>query len=503
MEKINYLRNSKLIKLLRTSDKKEQKRFGEYISSSFFNKNENVVFLWKLIKTCLPDFEQTPTEKELLDILYAGKHQAPEKWGAKEDTQLRVLMNRLTGLFCDFLLYQRKETEEVRNQRLLADEFMERKLYKMIPPVLKTANKILTKRPYRDCEYYYDEYLIREAEFYNNIINRNRAIDSNSNRVIESFSNYTLSNLMLYYASYANSLQLVNISDDFLSIDNLIKHIESNQKTNSEIVIIYYHVYMMILMNEKTDKHYNQLKSILVSFGQYLSIGEMNFIYSFVINYCVRKMAKGEEEFRSELYSVYKHTIPLGVWDTARAFSPHHYIGHFRNMLHLQKYEEAIEFQEEYQSKLQTKYIPDIPNLGYAFYYFHLGEYDTSQEYLNQVVDREDFIYKFYCKCLLIKIYYEKKEWSVIESALEALRFYLLPKRSKEISEQIRGRQKLFLNICKKILRQRNNAEYNQASLNILEKIKKEIKEAKSLSERAWLLEKTEELIAETTSNKK
>lgn len=499
MKKINYLRNSKLITLLRTSDKKEQKRFEEYIGSSFFNKNEKVVFLWKLIKTHLPDFEQTPTEKELLYVLYAGKHQTPSEWGAKEDTQLRVLMNRLTSLFCDFLLYQRKETEEVRNQRLLVDEFMERKLYKMVPPVLKTANKLLAKRPYKDCEYYYDEYLIREVEFYNNIINRNRGTDSVADGVIESLSNYALSNLMLYYASYANSLQLLNISDDLLSIDNLIKHIEGNRETASEIVIIYYHVYMMVLMDEKADKHYNQLKNILADFVQYLSIGEMNFIYSFMINYCFEKIAKGDERFQSELYNIYKHTIPLRVWDTAMYFAPHHYIEYLRNMLSLQKHKEAAVFQEEYQSKLQTQYIPDIPNLGYAFYYFHLGEYDTAQEYLNQVIDREDFMYKFYCKCLLIKIYYEKREWSVIESALEALRFYLLPKRSKEIAGQLRGRQKLFLNICKKILRQRNNAQHNGASISILKKIKKEIIEVESLSEREWLLEKTEELIAETT----
>jgi len=104
-------------------------------------------------------------------------------------------------------------------------------------------------------------------------------------------------------------------------------------------------------------------------------------------------------------------------------------------------------------------------------------------------------MYTLYCKRLLIRIYYEKKEWTAIENALEAMRFYLLPNRSKDISEQNRNYNKNFLNVCKKIVRQRNNAEYNQVSLNILGKVKNEIKETEFIAERRWLLGKTEEII--------
>jgi len=498
MEEINYLHDSKLIKLLKASDRKEQKRFEEYINCSFFNKNKEVIALWAFIRKRLPNFEKLPTKKELLKVLYGEECTSIKKWSPKEDTQLRVLMNRLTSLFSNFLVYERRETEEVRNQRLLADILMERKLYKMIPPVLKTANKLLAKKEYRDSAYHFDEYLIREAEFFIGVINQNKSPNSISNRVIDSFTNYALSNLMLYHTSYANSLKILNISDDIPRIDKLLEYIEDNQEGVSKIALIHYHTYMMVTDTE-ADKHYNRLKDILTEFRQYLPIYIIRFICGPIINFCTGKIRKGDEKFLLELDEIYQESIPLGVWDMDIAFSPLHYIKHTRNMLHLQKHQEASEFLDKYQSKLQARYIPDIPNLGYAFYYFHLKEYDAAQNYLNQVIYREDFVYKFYCKSLLIQIFYEKKEWQVIDSALEALRFYLLPTRTKEISEHKRTQLTSFLKICKKILRQRNNAEYNQASLNILEKIKKEIIEAESLSERAWLLEKTEELITETT----
>jgi len=494
MAEINYLHNSKLVRLLSTCDKKEQKRFEEYIYMPLFNKHKDTIALWNFIKKRLPDFDKIPREKQLLKVLYVDNDKRVSKWTPKEDTQLRVLMNRLTKLFYDFLVYERHEKEEVRNRWLLMDELMERKLYKQIPALLKSTRKIHSKNPYRDKEYHLNEYLLHEMDFFFNIVNRSKVPDNHSGKVIKSFSDYALSNLMLYYASYINSTDILNISDSIPSADKLLEHIEHNTAVASEIVIVYYHIYMMIAEQEP-KKHYSQLKSILNDFQKYLPTTPLRFIYGFMINFCTKKMRVGDVNFRNEQYEIYENSLDLGVWDTGIAFSPHHYIIHLTNILHLKKYKAAIEFQEVYRSKLQAKYIPDVPNLGTAYYYFHTENYDKAQEYLNQVINREDFAYTLRCKRLLIQIYYEKQEWVSIESALEALRFYLLPNRTKDISDQIREYNKNFLNICKKILRQRDNAEYDKASANILQKIKTEIQDKKSIAEREWLLEKVGELM--------
>jgi len=251
------------------------------------------------------------------------------------------------------------------------------------------------------------------------------------------------------------------------------------------------------LLIRSAEKHYHELKNILGEFYKCLPIKTLRNIYGFMINFCLKEADKGELHYRMELDEIYRRSIPFGVWDTGIAFPPHYYMTHVKNMLYLSRYEAVLEFQNEYQAKLRTKYIPDIPNLSHAYYYFHIGDYDKAQEYLNQMIDREDFAYILYCKRLLIQIYYEKKELMAIENAVEALRFYLLPNRNKDIGKRSRIRNKNFLNTCKKILRQRNNAEHDQASLNILKKIKKEVKETEHLADREWLFEKTEEIIAE------
>jgi len=117
-----------------------------------------------------------------------------------------------------------------------------------------------------------------------------------------------------------------------------------------------------------------------------------------MINFCIKKIKKGEEEFRLEEYNIYQASLPLGIWNTGSAFPPNHYIEYTVNALHIKKHDEVAAFHKEYKSKLQSKFIPDIPSLAYAYYYFHIGEYGQSQEHLNKVTDREDFMYTLYYK---------------------------------------------------------------------------------------------------------
>jgi len=50
------MKNSQLIKLLKTFSLKEIKKFGELISSPYFNTNRNVIKLYEIIRTAYPDF---------------------------------------------------------------------------------------------------------------------------------------------------------------------------------------------------------------------------------------------------------------------------------------------------------------------------------------------------------------------------------------------------------------------------------------------------------------
>ena len=68
------MKNSQIIKLLRTFDPKEIRRFSEFISSPYFNKNKNVIKLYEVIRKAYPDFEQEKFTKEnVFSKIFPGK----------------------------------------------------------------------------------------------------------------------------------------------------------------------------------------------------------------------------------------------------------------------------------------------------------------------------------------------------------------------------------------------------------------------------------------------
>jgi len=66
------MENSQLIKLLKTFDTKEIKRFSEFISSPYFNKNKNVIKLYEVVIKAYPDFEKI-TRENIFFKLFPGK----------------------------------------------------------------------------------------------------------------------------------------------------------------------------------------------------------------------------------------------------------------------------------------------------------------------------------------------------------------------------------------------------------------------------------------------
>jgi len=186
-----------------------------------------------------------------------------------------------------------------------------------------------------------------------NVFNKNRSVTSHPGKVIESLSNYAFSQLIPYCTAYINFSQIVNTPCNLPAIDKLIEYVETNKDSVSEIVVVYYHIYMMITGKE-AEKHYYELREILQDFDKYLSKTPLQFIYGLMVNFCLKKIKKGASKFRLELYEIYQRSISLGVW--GKSFDAHHYMEHLMNMLRLEKYEAAAEFQEIYSGASMTKH---------------------------------------------------------------------------------------------------------------------------------------------------
>ena len=91
---------------------------------------------------------------------------------------------------------------------------------------------------------------------------------------------------------------------------------------------------------------------------------------------------------------------------------------------------------------------------------FNQEDFHAAQQFLAKVNDNSDAFYKIDSKILLLKIYYELGELSFsnldshpMNYVLESVRFNLMQKRSRTMSEALRLSYNNFVNVFSKLLR--------------------------------------------------
>src|SRR5438552_1897987 len=134
--------NSNLLKLLAKFTPSEMKEFGEFASSPFFNKNENVIKLFEYVRKYYPDFENKKLEKENAFSKIFPK----QKYN---DGYMRTLMFRLQNLAEEYLSYANYRKKEGALKINLLDELNSRKLEKAFLKALNEQEKEFEESAYK------------------------------------------------------------------------------------------------------------------------------------------------------------------------------------------------------------------------------------------------------------------------------------------------------------------------------------------------------------------
>src|SRR6186713_740223 len=113
--------NSNLIQLVSSLSPSEFREFGEYIRSSFFNKNEGVVRLYDFIKVYYPDFGKMNFEKE-----HVYKKLFPHL--KYDDAFMRKVMFNLAKLAEDYLVFINSREDSFSYSKSLLNELLKRDL---------------------------------------------------------------------------------------------------------------------------------------------------------------------------------------------------------------------------------------------------------------------------------------------------------------------------------------------------------------------------------------
>ena len=471
------MQNLKLYAVLQQFSKVEQNRFRKFLCSPYFNVNQDLINLYDLFLGQMNGDGALEASKE--DI---WSRLNPDK--AYDDVRLRKYFSDLLKLLESYIAQEAYQENPLHQATYLMEAVIRRKLNKLYNTTLGSARRLSDQQNYRPANYYYHQYQIEKNYYRLNRSLGKRDMETNVEEIANNLDRFYLAEKLKYYCDVLSQQYAVSYEYRILFLEEIVAHIQKYSYEEVPPIAVYFQIYLAYMEGEH-EAHYFKLKELLEKFGLEFPKEEALEIYTFAINYCTRKINKGNQEFLKEYFDLYKDLLKKDILIIEGEMDT----GLFRNIvlvgLRLGEMEWTERFIHEYQHFMPQVQRENIVSFNLSFLYFYKKDYDRVIETL-RYVEFEDVITNLNAKTLLLLTYYEMDEIEPLYSLMESFRAYL--NRHKNLSSR---RRKSFLQLIRFLKKLSKTMPGDKARL---ESLRKELNNAKGVASSQWIEEKIGEL---------
>ncbi|MGB0840474.1 MAG: hypothetical protein ACPGXL_10050 [Chitinophagales bacterium] len=475
------MQNSKLVETIRTFSHKQRERFKDFLNSPFFNKNEKLVQFYTYLLRYAPTFSHKNLAKQVVFM-----HIFPDK--KFNDLKLRHLMSDLLKMLERFITHTTLETNDVEIGLKLISYYNDNGLNRHVNDNLKSTRKTNRKSPYRNAQFFYNQFSIEREEATFLSTSGGRTGNFNLQETVNELDRFYMIQKLALSCTKVNLTNNAATQFDSFLLEEIIQLVESQKFEETPALQIYYHAYLM-LKEEDTERHFTAFKELIVEHSDLFPFEEAIGLYTYAKNFCIWNINAGKQTYYDELFELYQSEVTRQSHESnVVGITP----GNFKNIvtvgLRLGKFDWVKQFIEDHKENIDATYPQDVANYNMAQVFFYQEDYDSAIDLLGQKYD--DPFFEIDSRKLLIKIFYETQEWIVLDNVLNTLRVFI--HRNRKIANRYKSSNRNFLNILFKITKARDKAR--SKGKVVYDKIEKLINETSLLAERKWLLEKLKEL---------
>jgi len=476
------MRESKLTELLKGISPAEFKRFGEFLNSPFHNKSRKILQLFELINDNFEEFDANKvTKEEIAKNLFQDD--------LNNDQNARTLISNFTTLLEGFLIFEESGKLDIHNKINLLRSLRDRNILKTFDMLSKEIIDYNQKEFNRNTDYYYYDLSFREITLDYHGEDLDLDLDKSYFEMSETSDYmYIVSKLKIVNTVLSRKiLSGKNILKEFWGVTQILEYIEKNIdniQINHPIVYSEYKIFMMIL-NPEVTTHYNDLEKHVLNNITRLNDEELKQVYHSLSNYCVNKIAFGEDKYMQKLLKIYTVFEKAGFYRKNKNIHYSDFMGIIICGLNSKEIKWVKYFFDNYKSNIAHEFKRDTINLAYASIAFEEKQYKECISALSKMSYEYSYFY-LRSKDLLIRSYYELGDMESILSAIDATKHYL--KRHKDILSIHYERFMLYMNYLNRLLKLSRKDKAEQKLLI------KELDENRSTISRDWLVEKIIEL---------
>ena len=464
-------KNYKLYQTLAILDKKEVRQFKRVLESPFFVLRKDMKSMFDYLMQYQIKGKPFPENEVVF------KDNFPER--KYDGSMLRGVMSDLFNLIEEYLLIKKRRGDQLKTRHLLAEIYREKKLSKAYHSVVKKTALVLEEQPLRN-EFYYRQLLDFQLEEMNFKMSNQRTKVFNLAEISETMDIVFLVQKLKHTCTQFTHQQVFKTEYDLGLLSHLLPLIEQEKYLKTPAIAIYYYCYRF-LTDEDGTVFFEKFKTILFEKKQLFDVLEIKEMYLFAINFCIRKLNQGDKKFSFEILELYKDGLRANYFLENGILSRFTFNNIVAAGIYSKEFDWLENFIETYAEKLEFEYRDSTVSFNLARIEYERKNYGEVMTHF-QNVEFKDLINNLIAKTILIKVYYELKEYDLLFSHLDSFQVFI---RRREVSDFHRKNFMSIIRFVKKIVALPDMDKDGRKAL------REEIEKEEVLTEREWLLSKT------------
>lgn len=488
----------RLIEILKTFDKEELKKFRRFISSDYFNTNESIVKLFKLIAAFYPDFS-TEEKKLTPEALFKGVYGARKY----DEKTLRYLISSLYSLAEKYLAYNTLEKSPLEMRKHVIDNMVERRLFSLAEKNLDAANADLEKDPEIDGEYIYNKmdyaFLKHQLYFLSNkqdpIFKERveRAEYHLYGSLVEMVHNYQIIitvSLSYNIPLYDNMMFSFLRNVDYPKVIAEIEKAELEKSYSEDTAKLYktlkiYLCFLVTMLDEKEEKYLEMMNSLVEEHIELFGKPEQQNLHVMLTTACtVKRKNIDDKKYLHKYFDVIKRGVSRNLYTsyTSQYMDINNFIMIFKTALQLNENEWAAEFLRNYGERISPEFSEDMINYAFAELFFAKQQFERSHSSLSKV-SMKIFRLKIPVRVLMLRLYYELGYIEEAFSLIDSFTRFLSTNNKIKIEEK--NTYLKFLGFYRDVLKAKSDGVYALDKENM-----DKLESTALLPHKDWLLEK-------------
>lgn len=463
------MKDSRLLEIFLCLNKKEVRELRKFVNSPFHNQREDVIQLFEYLSRYVRNSQHISLEKEnIFRHLFPGE--------AFDEKKIRYTMSFLFKAVETFLAYQAFTADPFLSQKASLQAIRKKGANRLFDKAYAIALENLEKQTFRHQEYHLQQFQLQQ-EWYLFKSTQSRGAPLGLAASSHQLDQFFIAN-KLKHAALALTHQRVNQSHFIPDLlDAVMQQLENKTYFESPAVLIYYHC-LKLLLEEDALPYFTTLRSLIKKHHHQFPTRDLQDIYTFALNYCIKRLNAREGFFNREAFELYQEGLAQNVFFEYGMLSRFNYKNIVALGLGIEAYDWVANFIEQYKPFLDKTFRESTYCFNLALLHYKRQDYTEAMRLL-QKVGADDVLNNLNARRMLVRIYFDQGQLEPLYSLLDSFQNYIY--RKKELGYH----RELYLNFIKFT---RRLLQVDKYSPDQLQRLRTEIEETKNVAEKVWLL---------------